>query len=240
MNSKTLSLLKQCLSSGDAQAWLAARPEHREALLPYLETDGLLRSQAGATPEPTVARMQAGQGRLLAAVAGMGAGRGAPGWASGPARAAAVLGVALAALGLAAGASALSGHNFADDVLSGLGVSEKADNGINNASPNAEHGRECASPNAFEGRGNAEDRSANADDAQAKEQAGCSQSEHAAGNPNPNAAEKGDNADDGNGNANENADHAGDHPNDHASQGSGNGGGQPEHTPSPSGGPHTD
>ncbi len=252
MNGKTVSLLQECLSSGDTGAWLEAHQEHREALAPLLALDSDLRLQAGAAPEPRVARVQQGQGRLVAALAGARAGRGPTRWVSGPARAAAVLGVVLAAFGLAAGASALSGHNLADDVLSGLGVSEKADNGINNASPNAEHGRECASPNAFEGRGNAEDGSANADDAQAKDQAGCSQSDHdEIGTPdhelnshaNPNAAEKGDNADDGNGNANENANHAGDHPNEHASQGSGNANAAhdpPEHTPSPNGGPHTD
>ncbi len=248
VNAKLLSLLEECLASGDARGWLEGHPEHRQSLQPYLDLDAGLMARARTAPEPRATGMQEGKRKLMAAVAARPPKGRLPAWATAPARVAAVLVVAAVAFGLAAGASALAGNNLAQDVLDSLGVSDNAEGGINHASPNADRGRECASPNAFEGRGNAEDRAANADDA--KDRADCARNDETEAsngpddNANPNASEKSGNADDGRGNANENADHAGDHPSDNASEGSGNAQDGPDNAPDsvppPHGGPNSD
>ena len=244
VNRQVVSLLEQCLASGDARGWLTANPEHRDTLLPYLEMDGALRASASTGGAPRQNGLQEGQRRLLTAVATMGSGTRSPRWVSAPARAVAVLTVAVAAFGLAAGASALTGHDLAGDVLSTLGVSDKADNGINNASPNAEGGREHANGNAFEGSGNADDGPANA--ANPGENGPlCEPVEHGqdaqSDNANANAAEGSDNAADGFGNASCEAGHAGDHPSDNAldppSPGDVSSPGPPDGQPTPRAGP---
>jgi len=222
MINRTEKLLRECLASGDAGAWLERQPEHREQLLPYLELHTSLRRVA---PEPPTEAIHRAHQQLMRAVSRQED-------ASRVGRLGALpaafmrLGTVAAALVLTlvavAGASAAFGGGVSvDDVFSTLGFSEHADEGINNASPNAERGRDCASPNAFEGHGNAEDAD-NADDAHEEDVPRCVPNGDAEGHsPNANASERSDNADDGMNNASDEAD-KGEHANANADDGSGN------------------
>lgn len=230
MNKDLTSTLEEWLSQSDRGAWLRAHPEHAESLAPYLGLDTAVQASARETcvaSEPSASTVAAGHTRLMAEVKAMPKATGFSRWTA-PARAGAMAVVAVAALTMAVGASAAFGGGDLGkavlDAVVGPNQDERDhEEGINNAPPEADNGREHANDNAFEGGGNAEDKAANG--------AGCEPGDNADVNPkaNPNAAERCDNADDGQGNA-------GDNPGagaDNASQGSGNVDGHPSPPPHP-------
>ena len=195
MAKRTPELLRDCLASGNVEAWLAEHPEHRDELLPHLQMHTILRGVR--PPEPSAEGERAGHQRLMTAV-GRSEGQtrsGRVGWLPAPFMKLATVAAALALfLMAAAGASAaLGGPNPADDVLSTLG--------INNAPEAADNGRGHANPNAFEGADNASEGAANAN-ANAAE--GADNASEGAANANANAVEGADNADEGAGNASPN------------------------------------
>lgn len=222
MRNQTDKLLRECLGSGDAGAWLARHPEHRELLLPYVELHQAL--QGSGVPGPTPESVYRSHLELMRALSNQENVR-----QSRLARLPAALmrlGTVAAAVALTlvavAGASAAfgGGDGVVDDVFSTLGLNSHADQGINNASPNAERGRDCASPNAFAGHGNADDED-NAADAHTEDVPRCEPNGDGQGSVNDNASDQSDNADDGINNASDEAD-KGEHSNPNADDGSGN------------------
>lgn len=230
VDKKLISTLQEWMSQSDPDAWLLAHPEHMESLSPYQNLDSVLQSSAREhcqTSEPSSAAFAAGHTRLMAEVQGMAKPAGFRQW-SAPARAGAMAAVTVAALTMAAGASAaFGGGDLGQAVLDAVTGPSDHEEGINNAPPKADNGREHANENAFEGSGNADDKSLN----------GVCQTEDedAEVNPNanPNAAERCDNADNGIGNAGEIPGAGADHAADQASQGSGNADTHPTPPPQP-------
>ena len=234
MDKQLLLTLEDWMSQGDPDAWLSAHPEHMEALSPYRDLTSTLQSHARAycmISEPSGAAVATGEARLMAEIQGRTAPSGLRNW-SAPARAGAMVAVAVVALTLATGASALTGGGFGQavlDAVSGPSNHEEGEHedGINNAPDTADNGREHASDNAFEGSGNADDKALNGN--------GC-QTEDATvevnPNANPNAAERCDNANDGIGNAGDipgaGADHAAEPPGPQNGQGQNDRGGRPQ------------
>lgn len=224
MKNQTDKLLRECLGSGDAEAWLARHPEHHELLLPYVELHAAL--QGSGVPGPTPESVYRSHLELMRALSNQENVR-----QSRLARLPAAfmrLGTVAAALALTlvavAGASAAfgGGDGVVDGVFSTLGFNSHAEEGINNASPNAERGRDCANPNALDGHSNSEDED-NAADAHEGDVPRCEPNGDAEGlnSPNANASDGSDNADDGINNASDNAD-KGEHASDNADDGSGN------------------
>lgn len=223
MDKNLISTLEEWLSQSDPDAWLQAHSEHAEAVSPFRDLDTSLQSSARAhcmVSEPSASAVAAGKSRLMAAVQSKGP-AGLRHWGA-PARAGAMVAVAVVALTLATGASALTGGGFGQavlDAVSGPSNHEEGDHedGINNAPDAADNGREHANDNAFEGSGNADDKALNGK--------GC-QTEDATvevnPNANPNAAERCDNANDGIGNGGDIPGKGADHAADNAGQGSGN------------------
>lgn len=223
MDKNLISTLEEWLSQSDPEAWLQAHPEHAEAVSPFRDFNSTLQSSARThclVSEPSMASVSAGQSRLMAEVQGKSP-TGLRHWGA-PARAGAMAAVAVVALTLATGASALTGGGFGQAVLDAVsGPSNHGEgdheDGINNAPDAADNGREHANDNAFEGSGNADDKGLNGN--------GC-QTEDATVevNPdaNPNAAERCDNANDGIGNGGDIPGNGADHAADNADQGSGN------------------
>ena len=218
MDKKLLTTLEEWISQSDPDAWLEGHPEYRESLAPYRDLNSTLQSNARAycmISEPSGAAVATGQARLMAEIQRKAAPTGLRNW-SAPARAGAMVAVAVVALTLATGASALTGGGFGQAVLDAVSgptnhEEDEHEGGINNAPDTADNGREQADDNAFEGSGNADDNALNGN--------GC-QTEGATTevnpNANPNAAERCDNANDGIGNAGDipgaGADHAADPP----------------------------
>ncbi len=215
MTKRTPELLRECLASGNVEAWLAEHPEHRNELVPYLQMHSIL--WGARPPEPSAEGEREGRQRLMTAVAQPeGQTRsGRVGWLPAPFMKLATVAAALALfLMAAAGASAaLGGGDFVDDVLTTLHVPNPvSDGGINNAPEAADNGREHANPNAFQGAGNASDGINNA----------SPNATNGLDQANPNALQGSGNADDGINNASPNATNGLDHANPNAFQGSGN------------------
>ena len=119
MDKQLLSTLEEWMAQGDPDAWLRAHPEHMEALSPYRDLTGTLQSKARAycmISEPSGAAIATGEARLKAAVQSKATPTGFRHW-SAPARAGAMVAVAVVALTLATGASALTGGGFGQAVL---------------------------------------------------------------------------------------------------------------------------
>lgn len=227
MDKMLISMLEEWMSQSDPDAWLQAHPEHAESLTPYRDLDSVLKSGAQEhclASEPSSATFAAGHTRLMAEVQSTAKPVGFRQW-NAPARAGAMALVAVAALTMAAGASAaFGGGGLGQAVLDAVIGPSEHEEGINNAAPEADHGREHANDNAFEGSGNADDKWLNGNGCRTEGE------EDADVNPNanPNAAERCINADDGKGNAGENQGAA-----DQASQGSGNADTHPTPPPKP-------
>ncbi|HET9477430.1 MAG TPA: hypothetical protein VFP63_08075 [Dehalococcoidia bacterium] len=223
MDKNLISTLEDWLSQSDPDAWLQAHPEHAEAVSPFRDLNTSLQSSARAhcmVSEPSVGAVAAGRSRLMAEVQGKGSAA-LRHWGA-PARAGAMVAVAVVGLTLATGASALTGGGFGQavlDVVSGPSDHEEGDHegGINNAPDAADNGREHANDNAFEGRGNADDKAANGN--------GCETAGDVTDvnpNANPNAADRCDNADDGLGHGGDIPGAGAEHAADNAGQGLGN------------------
>jgi hypothetical protein len=218
MDKKLISTLEEWLSQSDPDAWLQAHPEHTEAVSPFRDLNTSLQSSARAhcmVSEPSLGVVAAGQSRLMAEVQGKGP-AGLRHWGA-PARAGAMVAVAVVALTLATGASALTGGGFGQAVLDAVSGPSNHEDGINNAGDAADNGREHANDNAFEGSGNADDKAENG--------AGCETAGDVTEvnpNANPNAAKRCDNANDGIGNGGDIPGNGADHAADNADLGAGN------------------
>jgi hypothetical protein len=147
MDKKLRNILAECIrdvetESADVNGCLARHPDAAAELRPHLE----FWSELNATPKavPSMVGEQRGQRELLTALAAereQGK-RVTPFFAAGVARAAAILGgVALLTAGAAGASAALGGPDFADQVLSTVGVASHndgtADSGLENARDHA-------------------------------------------------------------------------------------------------------
>ena len=218
MDSKPLEALGEWIAQSESSAWLRANPGQAETLAPYQVLDGAMRVTAStqcAAAEPSASALAAGRARVLAAVSARANPAGFRSWSQ-PVRAGAMVAMAVAAFGIAGGASAaFGGGGLGQAVLDAISGPTENQEGINNAADQADNGREHANENAFEGSGNSDDHAANGNGCQPT---GTLPSDNA----NPNSAERCENAPDGIGNAGNHPNGGAGNANDAASEGSGN------------------
>ena len=202
MDDRTLEQIKLWLAQPDRDVWLQGHPEEAEFLSRYRALDTALASAARprvAAAEPSAVALAAGRSRLISALNGRSNTTGARSFV----RAGAMVALAVAAFGIAGGASAaFGGGGVGSAVLGAVSAPFEQLAGINNSDDHADNGRAHANENAFEGSGNADDHAANgnAGECNAAENAGANVAPQA----NPNAPEQCENAPDGQANAGDN------------------------------------
>ena len=205
MDDRTLEQIKLWLAQPDRDVWLQGHPEEAEFLSRYRALDTALASAARprvAAAEPSAVALAAGRSRLISALNGRANATGPRSFNS-PVRAGAMVALAVAAFGIAGGASAaFGGGGVGSAVLGAVSAPFEQLAGINNSDDHADNGRAHANENAFEGSGNADDHAANgnAGECNAAENAGANVTPQA----NPNAPEQCENAPDGQANAGDN------------------------------------
>jgi hypothetical protein len=160
MDNKLRKILTDCIGdietgALDMEGCLQRHPDRAAELRPHLELwSGL---NAAAKAQPNFGSQQRGKHQLLSALADMERGQDKGRMIPALAKVAVVMVAAALLIGGAAGASAaLGGPDVADEVLSGIGLSNASD-----------RGKACASENAFQGSDNAQDGAANAEAANA-------------------------------------------------------------------------
>ena len=227
MDSKLRKLLTDCIrdietGARDVEGCLQRNPGRAAELRPQLELWSRLNASAKA--QPNFGSQQRGRQQLLGALSDMERGTDKGKMIPAVAKVVVVMVAAALLVGGAAGASAaLGGPDVANEVLSGIGLSNASD-----------RGKACASENAFQGSDNAQDGAANAEAANAT---GDCHGPNGPGNggidhANDNAKQGSDNA----GQGIENASQTGrDNANENASEGASNADGASDDAPKASG-----